>query len=145
MAYGVWRGNDGARGDVCRRIGAKCRCRKDAVERIDRPRPGARHSQVQLPGPFGEFRHRARAGILRPRSGAPHGVEPRLLRFQSELKKIGRNWSAIASKCQFSVQPEGGHMSRGRISLLIVSLLILFAATAYAGGWAVVTVNDLPD
>ena len=36
-------------------------------------------------------------------------------------------------------------MSRWRISLLIVSLLILIAATAYAGGWAIVTVNDLPD
>ncbi len=36
-------------------------------------------------------------------------------------------------------------MGRGRISLLIASLLILFAMTAHAGGWAIVTVNDLPD
>jgi hypothetical protein len=36
-------------------------------------------------------------------------------------------------------------MSRGRISLVIASLMIIFAATAYAGGWAILTVNDLPD
>jgi len=36
-------------------------------------------------------------------------------------------------------------MNRARISLSIASLLILIAATAYAGGWAIVTVIDLPD